>query len=116
MRRRSATHDDIAGFIAAAIWTGVDPVGKDDAAIEVDHGALGHGAEDRVVQDGVPDTPLRVAHDTVDAGDERELVGAGVVRAVRLRTDARMQAGREDLHDDLVVAMSDGLRILRVPR
>jgi hypothetical protein len=81
-----------------------------------DHGALGHGAEGGVVQDGVPDTTRRVAHDTVDARDERELVGAGVMRAVRLGTDAGVQAGREDLHGDLVVAMSNGLRIFHVPR
>jgi hypothetical protein len=28
MRRRSATHDDIAGFIAAAIWMGSMPSGS----------------------------------------------------------------------------------------
>ena len=116
MRRRSATHDDIAGFIAAATWTGVDPVEKHDAAVEVDHRALGHGPEACVVQDGVPDSALRVAQDTVNAGHQRELAGRGVVRAVRLGADAGVEPGGEDLHDDLAVTVRPGIMVLEVAR
>ena len=93
---------------------GVDAVGQDDAAVEVDDGALGHRAERRVVEDRVAQAAVGVADDAVDAGDERELVGAGVVRAIRLGADPRVQAGGEHLNDHLVAAAGDGLGVVAV--
>ena len=59
MRRRSATQDDMAGFIAAATAIGSLSVGQHDAAAEVDHGLLGHRAHRGVGQDEVAQPPVR---------------------------------------------------------
>jgi hypothetical protein len=51
-----------------------------------------------------------IADDPVDAGDKRELIGAGVVGAVGLRPDPRVQAGGDDLDDHLVRPDRDRVR------
>ncbi len=58
--------------------------GKRDAAANVDDGALGHGAVGGVREDEVHQRSIGPAADTVDARDEGELVGRGVVGSVRL--------------------------------
>jgi hypothetical protein len=75
-----------------------------DAATAVDDGALGHRSERGVRQDEVHEVTIGCATDTVDTGDQRQLVAAGVVRAVRGGAHARVQAGREHVDEKLVLA------------
>jgi len=77
-------------------------VGQHDAAPGIDDGLLGHRAHRRVGKDEVAEPPVRVPADTVDPRHERKLAGAGVVRAVGLGPDARVESRGEDVDDDLV--------------
>ncbi|GGI35379.1 hypothetical protein GCM10010988_03630 [Cnuibacter physcomitrellae] len=87
----------------------VDGGGEDDARAPIDHRAFGHGTP---VDDEVEQTALRIPPHAVDPGHEGEGEGLGVVRPVRLGSDARMQRGGEHLDDGLLRA--GGLRIGRV--
>ena len=82
----------------------VDGVRQDDAAVEVDHGPLGHRPEGRVVEDRVADVPFRVTDHGIDPRDERQLIGARVVEAAGLGAHPRMQPGGQDLDDDLALS------------
>ena len=87
---------------------GVGVLGQDDAAAGVDDGLLGHRAQPRVREDEVAQQPVRAAPDTVDARHQRQFAGAGVVRPVGLRPDARVQPGRDHVDDHLVVPRRGG--------
>ncbi|GAA3456005.1 hypothetical protein [Dactylosporangium matsuzakiense] len=92
----------------------VDPVGQHDAAVGLDDGPVGHGPERGVVEHGVADAALRVPHDGIDPGDQRQLPGARVVRPVRLGAGPRVQRGGEDVDDHLVPPARDRLGVLLV--
>jgi hypothetical protein len=87
---------------------GVGVPGQDDAAPGADDGLLGHRAHARVREDEVTEQPVRAAPDAVDAWHQRQVAGAGVVRPVGLRPDARVQPGRDHVDDHLVVSRRDG--------
>ena len=100
--RRSAIQDDMAGFIAAAIAAGSLPAGS--ATLRRRSTTVCSAIDPRGVSGRTKyrSSPSARAADAVDAGDQRELAGARVVRAVRARAHARVQAGGEHVDDDLV--------------
>ena len=103
MRWRRATHEDRVDF-----------VGQEDAAVQFDDGALGHGAERGVVEDGVAKAPFGVAHNRVNAGDEWQFACAGVMEPTRLGTNTGMQAGGDHLDDNLAGLLGDAIGVILV--
>jgi hypothetical protein len=67
-------------------------------------------------KDEVAQLPVRGAPDAVDPRHQRELVGAGVVRAVGLGPDPRVKPGGEDVDDDLAGAARHRRREVLVVR
>jgi hypothetical protein len=80
-RRRSATQDDMAGFIAAATRATSVPSGNLDGAALIDESLVGHGADDIVDRGEVHGAPVGSPADAVDAGNHRQGAAAGVVSA-----------------------------------
>ena len=66
--------------------TGSTPSGSSMLRRRSTHGLLGHRADGGVRQDEVAEGAVRGAADAVDAGDQRQLVRARVVRPVRPAT------------------------------
>ncbi len=95
--------------MAAATATGSIVSGKHHAAIKFDNRMLGHRPEGRVVENRVADLPAGVTHDSVDSRHERQLTAARVVGPVGLGAHPLMESGSKDLHDDLAVALRDGV-------
>jgi hypothetical protein len=63
---------------------------------------LGHGAHGGLGEDEVAEGAVGCAPDTVDAGDEGEDTGGGVVRPVGLGPDAGVQSHGEDVDEGFV--------------
>jgi len=78
--------------------------GEHETAVDLDHRLVGHGAHRRVVEHEVTELAIRAAADAVDARNEREHAGARVVRPIRLRANARMQADGEHVDEHLAAA------------
>jgi hypothetical protein len=114
MRRRRATHEDMAGFIAAAIRIGSASAGSSIVRRKVYDGLLGQGAHARVRENEVADLSVRRAAHSVDARHKRKLVVAGVVRPVGLGPDSGMQPDGQDVDERLVRSLRSGRRVLLV--
>ena len=116
IRCRSATHEDMAGFIAAATTTGSMVSGSTtlrSSSITVRSAMV---PARRVVQDRVAERAGRVAYHGVDTRDERQLTGARVVEPACLRAHPRVQPGRNNLDGDLVASRCDGIGEVPVAR
>ncbi len=83
---------------------GVCAFGKPDAAADVDDGLLRHRSQAGVGEDEVAQGAVGRASDAVDAGDERQVVGAGVVRAFGLGAYPRVDSRGDDVDHHLVRA------------
>ncbi len=115
---RSAAQRDPGGHRRVHRRGDRDRVGADrqgDRAAAVDGGLLRHRAERGVVGDEVDQLAVAGAADAVDAGDHRQDAVGAVVTAVGGRADPLVQAGRDDVDQDLVVA-GDGRGELLPPR
>ena len=93
IRRRSAIHADIAGFMPAASTAGIGVRGHAHAAPTVDERVLGHRPQPRVRQDEVHELAV------LRSGPRRRCQGSAGARrcscsASRPRTSARAGAGR----------------------
>ena len=110
IRRRSATHDDIAGFMAAATSTGSLPPGSTKLRRRSMTVCSAIAPMRGVTQDEVAQRAVGRAAHPVDAGDQRQVAGAGVVRAVGLRPHPAMQARSDDVDEDLVSSVAASAR------
>lgn len=83
---------------------GIDVTREHETAVDLDHRLVGHGTHQSVVEHEVTELAIRAAADAVDARNEREHAGARVVRPIRLRANARMQADGEHVDEHLAAA------------
>jgi hypothetical protein len=114
IRRRNATQEDMAGFIAAATAMGSISSGSTtlrSSSITVRSAIVPEG---RVVENRVADLPLRVTHNCIDTGYQWQLTRARVVESTRLGAHARVKSRGQDLHDDLSLTLGNGIRELLV--
>jgi hypothetical protein len=112
-RRRSATQDDIAGFIAAAIAATSTPAGSCTERL----GSTSARSAIVPVTSSAATKYTSAPSDAVHAGHHRQGATARVVAAARARAHPRMEARREHLDDLLPVVPRDrGLELPVVRR
>ena len=102
---RRAIHEDMPGFMAAAIAITLASAGSATARRRSSTVPLCDRPERAVEGDEVQELTVGGSPDAVDAGYQRKGIGARVVAAGRARAHPRMKAGGEHIDGDLVLAV-----------